>query len=413
MKKTFLGLAFIAGLMATTANAFALTAGMETSMTLHVGDEPTIIKPITLNVQADKEITAENDIMIKIPDVMYATWDKSVKTVSVSGTAVTNGKIKATANVTYPNANLRTVILDVDKDLAKDETIIINGLTIRAYDRTNTSKKFEYDLNKDGVAEAFDVNGITITSSGAKTDTTAPYAVTDFKAEQTSVSEVKLTWVNPPDLDTKQIVIDKTWVRNGLTSNFNYTVPVNLNTVAQSAQYSDSVMIGDVVTYKVYAEDDRNDSEIVTSNITVAAQVPTQQPTQQPTQGNTQQPTQEPTQQPTQPNGNPATPPDGIDTRKLEVTFKVEPTLKWGTWIRVWYFESIVNRLLPNKSFRIDFLQIGGNEKGIVNQTTGTGRTNSRATFRCTPGNKYAVSVTETTNTAAEQMLWRTTVKCD
>jgi hypothetical protein len=86
---------------------------------------PTAINPITVTDFSTAEITAVNDIRIKIPTGVNAIWDTSDNNVDTAGTA----SAKVASTVTFADSD-KTLILDVDPgDFANDDTLIISNLS--------------------------------------------------------------------------------------------------------------------------------------------------------------------------------------------------------------------------------------------------------------------------------------------
>ena len=262
--------------MLFTTNVFAVTIGSELAQRYVKYDAEQIIRPIIITAEKANEITVANGIVIGIPDGLYATFSRSATSVSCSGSAVTVGSLDATATITYPKADLRTVRIPVKKDFTAGSSVTITGLMIRLYDRGNSYRSLTIDVTGDGVADATDINGIQIDDTTERSDAVVPYEVTDLVSTQTAVTAVKLTWINPPDLDLTQIDIERTRIRSGATTTATFSVGANLETIAKPAEYLDTdVLVGDQLTYLLRSRDRRNSSTGVSAHITVAAAVPT------------------------------------------------------------------------------------------------------------------------------------------
>lgn len=380
--------------------ALAATIASDVSTQFSTNADPQLIRPITVTAETSGEITAANGITITIPDALYTIWDRSVVTAQVSGTAVTNGKMAASTEVSHPDPYEKTIVLKVLKDFNPGETAVINGLIMRIYDTANTSKFLEYDLNADDTTDVYDINGIKLDDTDPKTDNMAPYNVTDLKAEQISINEVKLTWINPPDLDIKKIDIEKTQVRSGVTSTVTYDYIANYNTIAIAQEYIDTVQLNDKVTYAVYVRDSRNRSTGAAAELTVVTN-PTPSTTQQ-TTTSTQQTTTS-TQQTT-------TPLAGGAIQGITLTTRVDKTLAWGTWLRLWYVDTLLKNIAPYGKYKIEYMLKGDGHKGQILQQYGpTGRSNARATFKCDPEGIYSINIVDLTT---NKLVWAGDKSC-
>lgn len=263
-------------LLLSVTTALAATVGSELAQRYVKYDAEQMIRPITITAEKAGEITAAHGIAIIIPDDLYATFSRTVTSVTASGSAVTAGSLDATVTVTYPKLNLRTVLIPVKKDFTAGSSVVISGLTIRLYDRGNSYRALGVDLTGDGVSDATDINGIQIDDTAERSDAVVPYDVTDLMVTQSATTTIKLVWTNPPDLDLTQVEIERTRIRNGATTTATVSVGANLETIAKPAEYLDTdVLVGDQLTYLLRSRDRRNSSTGVSAKITVAATVPT------------------------------------------------------------------------------------------------------------------------------------------
>lgn len=402
MKKKISFLIGMGAMLISIPAALAATIASDASVQFSTNSDPQLIRPITVTAGGAGEITAADGISITIPDALYTIWDRSVVKVQVSGSAVTNGKIAANAEVLHPDPFEKMVTVKVLSDFSAGETAVINGLVMRVYDTANTPKFLEYDLNADDVTDVYDINGIKLDDTDPKTDNMAPYDVSGLKAEQVSTSEVKLAWTNPPDLDIKKIEIEKTQVRNGVTSTITYDYIANYNTIAILQEYIDTVQLGDKVTYAVYVRDSRNRSAGTTVGLTIVTNPQpssTQQstsPTQQTAPGSTQQTT--------------TTPLAGEAIQGIILTTRVDKTLAWGTWLRLWYVDTVTKNIAPYGKYKIEYMLKGDGHKGQILQQYGpTGRSNARATFKCDPEGIYSINIVDLTT---NKLVWAGDKSC-
>jgi hypothetical protein len=232
-------------------------------------DFPQIIQPIQITAETAGEVSATHGIRIQIPEELYTTWQREVTTITASGPAVDSGHLSATPAVSY-TSDLKAVIIPVVGDWSAGESATLTGLAMRFYDRSNGDRYLTLDLDGDpATVDATDINAIKIRDE-ARTDTTAPYAVTELLLDQTSATAAAIAWVNPPDLDVREIQVERTLVHAGGTQVSSVARVANLTTVIQPDGYTDTdLQIGDTVTYSVRASDGRNQSESATVSLTM------------------------------------------------------------------------------------------------------------------------------------------------
>ncbi|MCF7836277.1 S-layer homology domain-containing protein [Candidatus Gracilibacteria bacterium] len=238
------------------------------------GDPPRIISPITITAQSAAEITAEFGIQIKVPEGLRATFDRDLSFVSFSGSAVTGSAIVgAPTDLIALSRDLRNLSLTVARDFLASESLVITGLKLRVYDTGNSVRYLELHLDDSGVYSAQNINGVIIEDTNPNTDNTPPYPVDELTATQISGNRVKLSWINPPDLDTSRIAILRIRTREGVTRNGEFETGVNLNTINQPTEFiDDDVQVGDQLTYELRSRDARNQSEPATVSITLVVE---------------------------------------------------------------------------------------------------------------------------------------------
>ena len=240
------------------------------------GDPPRILFPITISAESDSEIKSEFGIQIQIPDGLYATFDRDISEVSFSGSAVENfAVVGEPIELISFSRDLRSLNLPVTRDFRSAENLTISGLKMRVYDSGNSVRYLELHLDDSGIYSAQNVNGVKIDDASPHTDTTAPYLVDELVAAQISTDRVRLTWINPPDLDTSRIAILRIRTRDGVVRNGEFEVGVNLNTINQQVEFvDDDIQIGDELIYELRSRDARNQSEPASVSITILPEVP-------------------------------------------------------------------------------------------------------------------------------------------
>ena len=196
--------------------AFAATLGSQQTNTFEM-NQTRDLYPITITAAADGEITSAKGIGIFMDPEAQMLWD-NVKTLTLSGTAVTNGRVSATATPVYKNG-YKTLYIPVLSDFKSGESLTILGATLRAYHTSFSERYLQLDINGDGISDARDVNKIEVQIT-YQTDFTAPYPPTDFSATLSSdLKQIAVKWTNSPDFDLNGCSMDRTRIRSGANAN--------------------------------------------------------------------------------------------------------------------------------------------------------------------------------------------------
>jgi hypothetical protein len=196
-------------------------------------------------------ITAENDIRLHIPDTAWMIFDSKETPLNIilEGTAVTNGRVSASATVTFEDKD-KTLVIPIDEDFLAGESLTIKKVYVEGFTEISTQLDYLeliYDSTQDGV---FDSKLINVTDSSTYIDKTTPDIATNVQITQTSSTSVELSWTNPTDLDLLLVKILR-----GL----NY-FPVSSDPYKQISATSESftdtgLAIGDKVKYRLALED--------------------------------------------------------------------------------------------------------------------------------------------------------------
>jgi hypothetical protein len=284
MKKVIIAFIFVLGYAGAVS---AATIGSDDGTTFNKR-ETKVLPAINIAAETNSDITAEHGIRLFMNWERQVLWD-AVDTLSLSGSAVTNGKIPASVKPVYED-NYRTLYIPVTADFASGESVKISGVGLRVYDEWFLTEYIQLDINDDGISDATDINRIQVNDFYA-TDVTAPYPVTNFKAVLSGdLKSVSLSWQNPPDYDLLGCSLDRTRVRNSLSQQ------TSLVTDSYTTGYTDTdIQTGDTLTYSVFCSDGRNFSDKVEQVVEVKAAT-TGQPATQPTEETSGQPTDEITQ---------------------------------------------------------------------------------------------------------------------
>lgn len=85
-----------------------------------------LMNELTITDHTTAEITAVNDIRIKIPATSHVIWDTTDTDATIGGTAA----VKVFSTVSYEDAG-KTLVLDVSADFANSETVTVSDLTYK------------------------------------------------------------------------------------------------------------------------------------------------------------------------------------------------------------------------------------------------------------------------------------------
>lgn len=111
------------------SNTDIVTISSAADQTFILGDSATVISAITVTVDVG-QITAANDIRVKIPAVLGMTWDTTDTSATIAGSASS----KVSATVSYSDS--KTLLIDVTTKGISNLTLYIDGIgtTVAATD---------------------------------------------------------------------------------------------------------------------------------------------------------------------------------------------------------------------------------------------------------------------------------------
>jgi uncharacterized repeat protein (TIGR01451 family) len=137
---------FVVACMPARAGA-QVTISSAANQLFHVNDASTTISPITVTDVTGGNIKANRDIRLIIPTGFNMTWDATVTTATLGGTAAG----RCSAAVTYTNGNL-TVTVNVSSAFLAGEYVVISGLKFTNFTATSALNHLAVDLkNSPGV----------------------------------------------------------------------------------------------------------------------------------------------------------------------------------------------------------------------------------------------------------------------
>ena len=210
------------------------------------------VRDITITDDATTpQITATDDIRIKIPKDVPVIWDDRVATVRVSGAAVEAGSFSnGTTSVTYEDSD-KTAVIKVLADFGVGESVRISGLFLEGFYWSDENIHFELVTKLGNPAVAVDSRSFLVWTSsnddGHEPEVPANIAVTQID------SGVQITWDDPSDMDASQIEI----LRGKAP------LPVSGTPFAKEGRgvekfIDTDLKIGDTVSYILRATDGRN-----------------------------------------------------------------------------------------------------------------------------------------------------------
>lgn len=263
-------------------------------------------EPILITAEADNEITAEHGMNLIIDPNNRVLWH-AVETIYFDGTAVDEGRMPASMTPQY-SEDYRIVHIPVLENFREGEAVRVAELKMRAYDREMGSRFLYLDITGDLVGETQDLNRYTVTAT-VLGNATAPYPPSSVKAELAEdLKSVHLTWNNPADWDFEGNILERKRIRNGQELN------TELFRRMTFTEYTDNdIEEGDVITYTLFSQDIKNQSEPVIINLTVEQPEEPEEPVEEP---------EEPAEEPSEPVEEPQAPEvDENETEELEGRF--------------------------------------------------------------------------------------------
>lgn len=262
------------------------TVGSLTGTLTQVRDGETV----TLNTLAFQdirpaELTAANDLWIKIPESVNAVFDMTVTTVTLGGDAT------STDPQVFYNTS-RIVRTNTTSTPSASSTISIAGLKITGTGQASPATALQYSIDGGATYGAAAATVEVIGRSGH--DVSPPGSVTGAAAVvATDRRSVTLRWTNPTDSDLSGVRVYRSLVA--------HTVGSHLTTTSGGNFTDTDVTIGATYYYLIRAVDASGyeDQGLVELTVTVpAASTPVPPPVPEPTPAPTPAPTPEPTPAP-------------------------------------------------------------------------------------------------------------------
>jgi uncharacterized repeat protein (TIGR01451 family) len=161
----------------------AQTVSSAANQTFIVADPSTAMSPITITTTSGGQIKQANDIRVRIPAGLNMTWDPTITTATITGSAA----IKVSPAVSYANGNL-DLFINVTTNFANGEQITVSGLNFRSF--TAPSAASRLGLITGGLG-----GPVVATDTRTKTITAKVYAVS-VSPQATTASQLPSNGIN-------------------------------------------------------------------------------------------------------------------------------------------------------------------------------------------------------------------------
>src|SRR5437879_8338582 len=113
----------LVALLGLAAAASAQTISSAANQTFVVGDPSTAMSPITITATSGGQIKSNTDIRVRIPAGLNMTWDPTITTATITGSAV----LKVSTAVSYASGNL-DLCINVTPNFGHGEQSPLSGL---------------------------------------------------------------------------------------------------------------------------------------------------------------------------------------------------------------------------------------------------------------------------------------------
>lgn len=187
--------------------AYAATAGPVGVIGLGQYNSTEYLDHQIITVESDGEITAMNGINFMFEPAFHIRWDQGISSLSVTGSAVDNGKIATSVTPEYHH-DKGAVHIPVLADMSAGESFTITGLRIRTYDRNIGTQAVWVDINGDYLKDFESLSGFYVNESAGTTDSAGPWAPENVEWQIVNNKPV-VTWVDPVDWDFAEIRVKK------------------------------------------------------------------------------------------------------------------------------------------------------------------------------------------------------------
>lgn len=223
------------------------------NQTFDLNQGPEQLRIITITEDSEINYIKKGTIKITIPEELKLIFDdeRTQLEMVTYGTAVDSGKVLEKPAITFENRD-KTIVIPVEKDFELGDYVVLKSIYVQGF---NAATGLSYNLSmafNDEEKLYTDLRTIYIKSS-ALTDSHLPEKPSNFKFENTEKG-VKITWIDPTDLDLKTIEIFR-------GKNMSASGDPFVTIAAGTEEYIDiAVNEGDTMYYIIRASDGRNSS---------------------------------------------------------------------------------------------------------------------------------------------------------
>ena len=218
---------------------------------------------LTITAESVEDIRQEFGLNLIIPASLPILWERETGTVLFSGTAA--DKVVTPFSPTFSDDGY-TMNIQLNADFTVGQTLIIDGLKVRTYDKEISNRSLWLDVDGDEISDRaihlFRINDTT------RTDFIPPYDPEDFQAVYNEENDrVELSWKNPPDYDLNQMNLWRDITRDGKI-NEQYV------TSGMFEDYLDyNIQMGDQITYRLWGGDDNgNLTSTLEATVSISAE---------------------------------------------------------------------------------------------------------------------------------------------
>lgn len=179
----------------------------ERDQTFEQNDPPTQLRVITITEDSESAYIKEGTIRIKIPEILPIIFDqkRTISEVVVAyGTAVDSGKVDLNPDVSFEDKD-RTIVIPINSDFTPGETLNLTKIYVKGFhEQPGSSARLTLHLNEE--ADYYtDVRNLYVRTS-TNEDPYPPEIPTNIAVTDDEAG-VKLSWIDPTDLDLQLIQI--------------------------------------------------------------------------------------------------------------------------------------------------------------------------------------------------------------
>ena len=150
---------------ATSLSPAGPTVSSSNNQTFTTGAGSTAINTISITDAATATITSTNatgDIRVRIPSSVNASFDPSVTTAAIGGSA----SAKVSAAVTYEESN-KVAVFNVTTSFASGNNVTLSGLKLTSFTGVSIPTPLGIDINNDGISDVWDNYTVAINNNNS------------------------------------------------------------------------------------------------------------------------------------------------------------------------------------------------------------------------------------------------------